>query len=78
MVKGGAKLVFNEGARGGFEYWHDVILRNDAAIGADGNYHATRTKLWRWDGERYKLLATVPYGQPLRELARLEAESKIR
>jgi hypothetical protein len=78
LVKGGAKLVFNEGARGGFEYWHEVILQNDAALGADGNYHATTTKLWGWDGERYKLLATVPYGQRLRELARLEAESKIR
>jgi hypothetical protein len=78
LVEGGAKLVFNEGARGGFEYWHEVILQNDAALGADGNYHATTTKLWGWDGERYKLLATVPYGQRLRELARLEAESRIR
>jgi hypothetical protein len=78
IVKGGAKLVFERGARAGFEYWGDTILQNDAAIGADGNYHATTTKLWRWDGERYKLLATVPYGRRLFELGVLEQQRKIR
>ncbi|MGH9397267.1 MAG: hypothetical protein ACRD18_10515 [Terriglobia bacterium] len=74
-INGGAKLVFERGARTGFEYWGNVILQNNAAIGTDGNYHATATKLWRWDGAKYDLLATVPYKQRLEALAKLEHEA---
>lgn len=73
---GGVDMIFNKGARGGFEYWHNVILRTGAAIGSDGNYHSTTTQLWQWDGRQYKLVATVPYNQRLKALAKLQREAK--
>lgn len=74
-VKGGAKLVFERGARAGFEYWGNMILQNNAAIGRDGNYHPTTTAVWQWNGNQYKLLTTVPYAGRLNALAGLEGEA---
>lgn len=68
----GARLVFSKGSRGGAEYWGGVILLDDAAIGSDGNYHFTATELWQWNGNQFKLVATVPYAQRLEALAKLE------
>lgn len=76
IVRGGVNLIFERGARAGFEYWGNMILQNNAAIGTDGNYHATTTKLWQWDNKQYKLVATVPYDQRLYVLAKLESEGK--
>lgn len=72
--KGGVKLVFSKGARGGFDYWNNVIMPINAALGADGNYHPTTVDLWEWDGEEYRLLETVPYDKRLEALARVAHE----
>lgn len=72
LRKGGAKLVFSRGSRAAPEYWDNSILINNAALAADGNYRNTTTEIWHWDGERYRLVATVPYSDRLKALAKLE------
>jgi len=74
LVENGARMVFNEGARAGFEFWHTTILLNDAAMGTDGNYQATTTQIWKWDGNQYKLVTTVPYNRRIEALAKLSDE----
>ncbi|MGH9396819.1 MAG: hypothetical protein ACRD18_08205 [Terriglobia bacterium] len=78
LVKGGAEVVFNQGARAGFEFWNNTILQSNAAIGPDGNYHTTTTQIWEWKGQQYQSVGTVPYAERLGALTRLshEAENK--
>jgi hypothetical protein len=71
VANGRAALVFSHGSNGGFEYWDDAIVRNNAALGPDGRYHYTTSDIWRWNGTEYKLIATLPYRQRVEALAKL-------
>jgi hypothetical protein len=73
LGKGGARLVLDEGPRGGFEVWHDAILLYDAALGVDSRYHCTATEIRRWDPKEavYRRWGKVPCGQTIDALKTL-------